>query len=171
MTRVQLLTEGATELDQVWGNRPEYYELFLHDYNKALRNLDPVLVELCRLRIAQMVESAFDSSLRYTPAIEAGLTEDKLAELTDYPTSPKFDERERTVLEFTEQWVVQSSGITDDDADRVQQVITPEQFMYLCKALSVMDQFARANSAFCISAATAVPTKLSDFSLRIPTTA
>ena len=78
MTRVTNLAAGETALDQVWGLRDDYYRLFVEDYQRSLRRLDPALVELCRIRIAQLVESEFDQALRYQPAVEAGLTETDL---------------------------------------------------------------------------------------------
>ncbi|MGY1495924.1 carboxymuconolactone decarboxylase family protein [Streptomyces sp. QTS52] len=166
MTRVKNLAAGPTELDQVWGLRSDFYKLFLEDYGRSLARLDPVLVELCRVRIAQLVESDFDLALRYKPASEAGLTEEKISALSDYPTSDLFSGRERNCLEFTEQFVIQSSSISDDDVARVQTVVSPEEFIYLCKALSVMDQFARANSAFRLAAPAEVPRTLPQFSIR-----
>jgi alkylhydroperoxidase family enzyme len=165
MTRVKNLAEGSTELDRVWGLREDYYRLFMADYRKALGNLDAVLVELCRVRVAQMVESSFDLSVRYTPAVEAGLPEEKVAALADYPTSSLFTDRERTALEFTEQWVIQSSSITDEDVERLLTALSPEEFIYFCKALSVMDQFARANAIFAIEPTEAVPQTMPDFAL------
>lgn len=163
MTRVKELVAGETELDRVWGRRGDYFRLFMSDYRKSLSNLDPVLVELSRLRISSMVESRFDSSIRYVPAREAGLSEMKISLLEDYPSSGLFSERERIVLEFTEQWVIQSSSISDEDVDRVQTVLTPEEFIYFCKALSVMDQFARANSIFDIEPSNCVSGELFEF--------
>ena len=165
MTRVRNLAAGPTELDRVWGLRDDYYQLFMADYRKSLSHLDPVLVELCRVRLAQMVESGFDLSVRYSPSVEAGLTEEKIAALSDYPTSELFTERERTALEFTEQWVIQSSSITDEDTNRLLTVLTAEEFIYFCKALSVMDQFARANAIFAIQGSGAVPQTMPDFAL------
>lgn len=163
MTRVKSLAHGATELDQVWGLRGDYFSLFMSDYRKSLANLDPIIVELCRLRIAGMVESRFDASIRYRPASAAGLSEQKIAALESYPSSSLFSPRERAVLEFTEQWVMQSSSIGDDDVERVQTVMPPEEFIYFCKALSVMDQFARANAIFDIEPSSAVSGELPEF--------
>lgn len=163
MTRIKQLAEGPTELDQTWGLRRDYFEIFMNDYAKSLRRLDPVLVELCRTRVAQMVESEFDLGYHLKAAVDAGLTAEKVAALTDYPTSDLFTEQERAVLDFTEQWVIQSSSITDEDCERIQTVITPEDFMYLCKALSVIDQFARANSALRIKPSATVPSVMPDF--------
>src|SRR3954467_11502220 len=112
MTRVLDLAQGGTELEQAWNRRRDYFEIFLRDYEKSLRGANPVLAELTRLRIADMVESAFDLGLRYVPAREAGLTEEKIAVIRDYPTSPLYSDTERVVLEFVEQWVIQSSAIS-----------------------------------------------------------
>lgn len=152
-------------MDQVWGARPEYYEHFMKDYVASVSRVDPVLVELCRLRIAQMVESAFDAALRYAPALAAGLSEAKIAALADYPTSPLFSERERVALEFAEQWVIQSSTITDDDVERVQTVMSAEEFIFFCKALSVTDQLARANSAFRLAPPAEAPPTMPGFAV------
>jgi alkylhydroperoxidase family enzyme len=166
MTRVSSLAEGPTELERVWGKRPEYFDIFMRDYNDSIGRVDPVLLELCRIRIAQLVESAFDLSLRYAPAGAAGLTEDKIAALVNYPESSLFSDQERAALEFTEQFVIQSSSISDEDVARVQAQLTPEEFIYLTKALGVMDQFARANSAFRIAPAETVPPTMTAFVVR-----
>jgi alkylhydroperoxidase family enzyme len=163
MTRVSSLADGPTELDQVWGKRPEYYEIFMGDFHDSIARVDPVLLELCRIRIAQLVESEFDLSLRYEPA---GRVEDKIAALSDYAESALFSDRERAVLEYTEQFVIQSSSISDDDVARVQAHLTPEEFIYLTKALGVIDQFARANSAFRIAPARTVPPSMPAFIVR-----
>jgi alkylhydroperoxidase family enzyme len=167
MTRVTVLCEGPTELEQVWCNRNDYYLLFVDDYLRSMRRVDPVLVELARIRIAQLVESALDAALRYRAAGKAGLTEAKIAAITDYPTSELFSDRERAVLEFTEQFALQSSSISDEDCDRLQEHVDAEEFIYLVKALSTMDQFSRANSAFRIRPSERVPDALSvDFTIR-----
>jgi alkylhydroperoxidase family enzyme len=163
MSRVQATAAGATELDRVWGLRSAYYAIFMSDYRASLDRSDPVLVELVRLRIAQLVESEFDQSLRYQPAIDAGLTEAKVRQLTDYPTSSLFDDRERAALEYAEQFAIQSSAISDEDCVRLQQQLSVQEFIFLTKALGVIDQFARANSAFKISPAREVPATLPSF--------
>ena len=166
MSRVSSVVDGPTDLDRVWGKRPEYYELFMSDYGDSLDRADAVLVELCRIRIAQLVESAFDSSLRYQPAQAAGLTEEKIAALSKYPESELFSDRERAVLEYAEQFAIQSSSISDDDVARVQAHLTAEEFVYLTKALGVIDQFARSNSAFRIEPPESVPSTLPAFVLQ-----
>src|SRR5438132_13796901 len=133
MVRARADAEGATELDRFWGLRPRLYELFLHEYNKAARRLDPVIFELCRLRMAETFGSDFDLAMRYQPALKAGLTEDKIAALSSYYTSPLFSDRERACIAFAEQFAIQSSSITDEDCEKLQEHLTPKEFVLLTK--------------------------------------
>jgi len=161
MTHIRQLAEGATELDRVWNLRPQFYAVFMDDYNRSIARVEPTLIELCRLRMAILLASDLDRSLRYRAAVAAGLSEAKLAELGCYTSSPLFSERERICIDFAERFVIQSSTITDEDTDRVQTMLTPEEFVYFVKALSVIDQFQRACVAFDVRPGDTVPPKMS----------
>jgi len=165
MTYVQQLADGPTELDRVYRLRPQFYTVFMQDYQRSIERIDPVLVELCRLRMATLLGSKLDLSLRYMPAIDAGLTEAKLRELSKYRSSPLFSERERRCLDFAEQYVIQSSSIGDEDVARVQTVLDAEEFIYFVKALSVMDQLQRGCAAFEIQPSERVPSTMDRFQL------
>ena len=165
MAQVKHLAAGPTELDQAWGVRPGFYSVFMADFQASVARANPVLIELCRLRMAQLVDSDFDRSLRYAPAAAAGLAEAKIAALGDYGTSPLFTETERVCLAFAELFVIQSSSISDEDVDRVQKALGSEQFIYFVKALSVIDQLQRSVVAFDVRPGPVVPATLSDFRL------
>lgn len=163
MTYVQTVAAGSTELDRVYGLRDKYYRLFMEDYNRSIERVDPVIVELCRLAMAKLLDSKLDLSLRYERALHAGLTEEKLQELSCYYKSPLFTDRERRCIGFAEQFALQSSQIGDEDVSRVQEVLDPEEFIYFVKALSVMDQLQRGCSAFRIEPSDAVPSTMPGF--------
>lgn len=76
---------------------------------------DPLLLELCRLRLGQML--GLDPATRplAPAAVAAGLDPARIAELPRWPTSPLFGARERAALAFAEQWFLDPSGMTDDD--------------------------------------------------------
>jgi len=76
---------------------------------------DPLLLELCRLRIGQML--GLDPRTRpVSPAaVAAGLDDATIADLPRWPTSLRFGARERAALAFAEQWLFDPSGVTDDD--------------------------------------------------------
>ena len=64
MSRVTAVAESTSELEGVWGHRRAYFTIFMDDYLASLARADPVLVELARIRLAQLVESEFDQTIR-----------------------------------------------------------------------------------------------------------
>ena len=171
MANIRNLPPGATELDQVWGTRPGFYAVFMDDYQRSVARVDAPLVELCRLRMATILGSALDLGLRFQPAVDAGLSEAKIAELANYTNSPLFTECERLCIGFAELFVIQSSSIGDADVAEVQTALGPEQFIYFVKALSVIDQLQRSCVAFDVRPGAAVPATLACFRALEATTA
>ena len=165
MTHLRDLPFGPTDLDRSWGMRPQMYEIFMSDYNASVARVDPALIELCRLRMAQILGSGFDRSLRYGPALAAGLTEQKILALPAYLSSPLFDARERLAIGFAEIFAIQSSSIGDADVAPVQQALGAEAFIYFVKALSVIDQLQRSVVAFGVQPGPIVPATLPNFQL------
>lgn len=163
MANVKIRGAGLTEFDQIWGVRQEYFSCFIADHDSSIARVDPVLIELCRLRMARILGCEFALSYRYEPAIAAGLDEAKIALIHRYPDSPLFSPRERACIGFAEQFAMQSSSITDDDVACVLTHIDPESFIYFVKALSVTDQLLRGTTAFGIAASADVPTALGKF--------
>lgn len=163
MANVGIRGAGQTEFDQIWGVRPEYFACFMADHDASIARVDPVLVELCRLRMATILGCDFAMSYRYEPAMAAGLDEAKIALIHRYPDSPLFTPRERACIEFAEQFAMQSSSISDDDVVRLLAQIDPESFIYFVKALSVTDQLLRGTAAFGIAASEVVPSALPNF--------
>ena len=163
MTHFQATADGATPLDRVWNTRPQFCAVFMDDYRRSIARVNPVLLELCRLRMARLFGSAVDLSLRLKAARAAGLGEDKIAALAGYDKSPLFTERERVCIGFAEQFALASYDIGDADVARVQGVLPPEDFIYFVKALSVIDQFQRAAVAFGASPAPVPPAGLAEF--------
>ena len=60
---------------------------------------------------------------------------------------------------------MQSSSITDEDCARLQEHLSPTEFIYLTKALGTADQFSRANSAFRLGPARTVPEGMPAFTV------
>ncbi|NGP43381.1 carboxymuconolactone decarboxylase family protein, partial [Acinetobacter sp. GC2] len=114
---------------------------------EAFAALDPVLLELCRLRIATLLGDTEEQARRAPAALEAGLTEAKVAELPSWPDSPLFDERERACLAFTEMFVGDVSGITDADAAAVLEALGPARFHGFTTSLLAFDQHQRLRLA------------------------
>ncbi len=163
MTHMKTTADGATALDRVWNTRPQFHAVFMSDYRRSIARVDPVLLELCRLRMATLFGCSLDRSLRLKAARVAGLSEDRIAALENYDKSVLFTERERVCIGFAEQFALASYAISDDDVARVQQVLAPEEFIYFVKALSVIDQFQRAAVAFGAEPAPVPPAGMDEF--------
>src|SRR4051794_19809939 len=54
------------------------------------RDIDAVTLELCRLRVATLIGSETDLRARDPRAVAAGLSEETVAALPAWPTSPAF---------------------------------------------------------------------------------
>lgn len=141
MTWLATTADGATDLVRVFGLRPEAYarwrELYGTLWNPAA--LDPMLLELCRLRIDDLLGAAAERAVRRDlPGIGA-----KVAALAAWPTAPVFTARERLCLAFAEQYVLDPHGVTDDAFAALRAHLDPPAIASLTLALAVFDALTR----------------------------
>ncbi|MGH9271326.1 MAG: carboxymuconolactone decarboxylase family protein [Ilumatobacteraceae bacterium] len=130
-------------LHEAMATRPELAEP-LDDYlASAFAAVDPVVLELCRLRIATLHGDANQQRLRTDAAIVAGLDEDKIAALADHHRASQFTDHERACLAYAEQFVIDVHGLTDADADRVKDGMTDAEFVAFTVALGLLDGVGR----------------------------
>jgi AhpD family alkylhydroperoxidase len=137
--------DGDTALDRVFGLTPAAYAAF-RDLDAALWDpdrVDPALVELCRLRIAQLVGCDAELDIRHDEARAAGLTEAKIAELRSWPTSEQYTDTDRAVLEFAEKFVIDASSVDDADCAALRAHLADPEIAALTTAVAVFDAMAR----------------------------
>ena len=136
--------DGRTLLDRVAGLRPAYAAA-LREVEAAVWDQDqvePELLELCRLRIAQMLDA--DESLTRPPV--AVTRDDALvSQLRQWPTSDAFDERRRAALGFAEQLVVDAQGVSDEHAAQVIATLGDGAFLVLTYACGFFETTQRAS--------------------------
>ena len=108
--------EGASELERLNA--------------AAWASADPAMLELCRLRVAQMLANR--------AALE-GIDEAKLAELDRWETSTAFTDAERASLAFTEQFVISVSSITQAQVDALLAHSSPEDVRSFTAALYAVE--------------------------------
>lgn len=114
-----------------------------HEHYRALDELiwdgrlDVALLELCRVRIAMLHRCAPQLALQ-----RADLG-DKRGAIAQWPTSPLFNEIERAVLRFTEQYVIDAQGVSDADAALVTAVLSGSEIADFTVAIGAFDAICR----------------------------
>ncbi|MBL7501526.1 carboxymuconolactone decarboxylase family protein [Frankia sp. CNm7] len=145
MTWLAWTARGRTPLDSVYGLLPEAYarhrELAEQLWRPGL--VDPVVLELCRLRIARLLRCEPELAARTPAARAAGLTESKISRLADWPTAPGYSAAERAALAYAELFVIDPGAVTDELAADVTAYFTPPRAAALTLAIAVFDAIAR----------------------------
>ncbi len=100
------------------------------------------VLELCRLRIAQLLSAELDLSVRYKPTL-ACLSADKVSHLSRYYQSEKFSKLERNCIELAECFVLDPATITDEMASSVITHIGDAGYVALLEACGVFEGFTR----------------------------
>ncbi|MFN8027987.1 MAG: hypothetical protein U0W40_16970 [Acidimicrobiia bacterium] len=138
------VASGATVLHQVAALRPAYAEA-LREVEAAVWDQDqvePELLELCRRRIAQMLDADEAAS---RPPVAVALDADLVAQLRQWPTSDAFSEGQRVALGFAEQLVVDAQGVSDEQAAQVIDVLGDGGFLVLTYACGFFETTQRAS--------------------------
>jgi alkylhydroperoxidase family enzyme len=136
---------GRDDFERTFALRPNLFDAF-REFEALFwekRLVDPVVLELCRLRIAQLHGARHPLSLRTPAARDAGLDEAKLAALEAWWKSPGFSDLERSCLRFAEQFATDASGISDDEARPVVAGLGDAGTVAFVEALAIFDGFAR----------------------------
>jgi len=131
----------------VLGLRPDLAARHEHLLDVLWEAVDPVLLELCRLRMATLMGAAAAVAERSPAAVDAGLTEDLVRRLPAWPSDPAFDGPARAALAFTEQHVVDHHGITDDHVRDLTEALGADGVVALTTALGVWDAQHRLDLA------------------------
>ncbi len=139
------LADGETPLDRVFGLHPQLYELWraFVDVFWERRLLDPVTLELCRLRCAQLLRCEAEMAARTPQALAAGLGEEHVAALPQWATDPRFTAEQRACLAVTEQFVLDPHAVTEDQRAAVVAHVGEGGLVALTEALAIFDGFCR----------------------------
>jgi alkylhydroperoxidase family enzyme len=127
----------------VVGYFPEAADAIARLHGTIWQHGDPVLLELVRLRIATLLRFGPGLALRSEQARKAGLSENKLAALSQWPTSPLYDARERACLALTEQILMSANDVTDELVADVLIHLSPAECYTLVEGISAMETLQR----------------------------
>ena len=151
------LPADATGFDRAFGLRPDLYGPFREFYAVFWRDrlVDPVVLELCRLRVAQLLGCVSELQVRYEPAVSSGLaegpvlteepvlTQEMVDELAQWPTSEHFTDAHRAALAFAEQFVIDPQGIKGAVRDELRAHFALPEVVAITEALALFDGFIR----------------------------
>lgn len=132
----------------VFGRLPAAYPRYADLENQIWDGrIDAQLLEVCRVRIASLHRCAAEL------AAERADIGAKRAAIAQWPTSPLFDDRERALLRFTEQFVIDAQGVSDEDAAGVTAVLSGPELAAFTTAIATFDAVNRFKVALRIEEA------------------
>ncbi|MEV6026679.1 carboxymuconolactone decarboxylase family protein [Streptomyces sp. NPDC052036] len=110
----------------------------------AVAGLDPLLVELLKIRVSQINGCAFCLRMHTRDALKRGENSDRIAVLPAWEETGYFSETERAALRLTEVITRVSQGhVSDDDYGAAAAVLTEEQISAVAWLATVMNAFNR----------------------------
>lgn len=142
-------------LAELLAPRPELLERFERFAGRLWqdRMVDPVLLELVRLRICQLLGDEVGAAERTPEAVAAGCTPERVAALASWPTDPACSPAERAALAVAEQFVIDAHGVTDDQMAQLERELGSAGVVALCGALAIFDGFTKLRIALTTSPA------------------
>lgn len=108
----------------------------------ASPDLPPGTLELCRVRIAQLLGAAREQAARLGPEVP-GL-EDKLAHLAGWPHDARFSATDRACLAFAEQFVLDTQALDDATAAAVRVQVGDAGLVTLALGVGLAEGMVRA---------------------------
>ena len=138
-----MVTSWPTDWNELRALAPDPIERYVELYQVIDECVDPVIVELCRLRIADLLGAQGHRALRRPKAAAAGLSEGKIDGLARWPDSPLFSDAERACLAFAEQFCIGADTVSDADVAAVLAHLTPDECYAFTNGVWVMEALAR----------------------------
>ncbi len=123
--------------------RPGLVDAVADNYSMLETMVDSTCVELCRLRIAQILED--NDQLR---SGNARVSAEQRKELANWRTSSLFTRKERACLEFAEQFLYSAESVTDEQVEAVGEFFPPDEVWALTNAVAVTERFGRLAAFF-----------------------
>ncbi len=133
MERARTLGTPRPESQAIRLHHPEVMKAFNHAWEVFFRQgvTDHAIKELCRLYISKSVECEYCGGQRSVLARQQGATEAQVDEILEFESSPRFDERERTALEWAMAITWSPQSASDDLWERLHRHFTEPQLVEL----------------------------------------
>jgi alkylhydroperoxidase family enzyme len=147
-----LAKDGVPAFEAWLAHRPELLALYKRFYatpwDDAL--LPPRLLELCRLRIAQLHDCTAELAVRDAAS---GVTDAEVADLPAWESSPRFSDAERAALAVAEKMPWAHHSIVDEEFAVLGRAFRQPEIVALTVALALFDANCRLRLVFELDAA------------------
>jgi alkylhydroperoxidase family enzyme len=130
-------------LASILDGQPDVHIALDDVWRAAWESVDPVLLELCRLRMAMLFGCSTELARRAPAAAAAGFDEERVDVLAQWATSPRFASRERACLALAEQFVIDVAGLDDATVGAVRDHLGEQGLADFVSALLVVEQRLR----------------------------
>ncbi|MEV6375661.1 carboxymuconolactone decarboxylase family protein [Micromonospora musae] len=118
------------------------------DAAAAAAGLDPILVDLLRIRVSQINGCAFCLRMHTRDVLKKGESPDRVAVLPAWAETTYFSETERAALRLTDSLARLSDGpMSDEEYGAVAAVLTEDQISVVAWLVTVMNGFNRVSIA------------------------
>jgi hypothetical protein len=128
----------------VHGNCPELATNVEAYYPLLSEVVEPGLVELCRLRIAQLTGAA--EAMITATGSGSVVPPRQLAELADWQSSTQYDAREKASLDYVEHFCYSAQAVSDAHVDALRAHLSAQQIFGLTVACWMSDSFHRLSN-------------------------
>ena len=133
---------GDTTFVETFGNAPEVYDWYINDYYGKVYHsgrIDSRIMELVRLRLANVHGCAFCNRGDRIATLEAGVPLEQIEQLEDYENGP-FTEKEKSALALADVMVLTNPKgmLTQKIYDRARAHFTDGQLMELGVNMAVL---------------------------------
>jgi AhpD family alkylhydroperoxidase len=111
-------------------------------------SVDERLKHLAMLRVSQLIGCEWCLDFGSMLAQKSGIPDDTLRELSNWRSSPAFDDLDRLVLEYAEAMTRTPVEVSDELFARLREHFDDRQLVELTMAISLENLFSRTNWAF-----------------------
>lgn len=139
MARIDIPDGPGGDAAMVWSLRPEMAGMVERMIGTAYSSsiLDPAEREAARMRIAELNACDACATFRAPSVVEAGVTDDVYAHVSEWRTWPDYTDRQRLAIEFAERFATDHRAIDDDLFARLRRAFTDAEILDLTLCCAV----------------------------------
>jgi AhpD family alkylhydroperoxidase len=146
---------AVLEPARLWGRSPKVFASLALLYGALDRRsspIEPVLRSLVTVRVSQINWCAFCVDINSASVLERGADREKLAELAEFETSTRFDEREKAALSYAEAMTYSDVQPTATHFERLRAHFDDDAIIELTALIAFQNLSSKFNAALGVEA-------------------